>query len=42
MNYKEYADKIDCLAFSQIDEDVGQYKFPVGYLDNKPLILKNQ
>lgn len=32
VNYKNYADKFDCLAFKQIDEDVAQYRFPEGYL----------
>lgn len=27
-NYKQYASNFDCLAFSQIDEDVGLYTFP--------------
>jgi hypothetical protein len=33
-NFKAISDKIDCLAFKQIDEDVRKFKFSNAYMEN--------
>ena len=33
-NYEDITQKIDCLAFRQVDEDVSKYQFPAEYLVN--------
>ena len=33
-NYTKISDKSDCLAFKQIDEDVGKFNFGNSYQDN--------
>ena len=33
-NYTQISDKSDCLAFKQIDEDVGKFHFGNSYQDN--------
>jgi hypothetical protein len=34
VNYKEMAQKQDCLAFRQIDEDIQMYQFPKHYAED--------
>lgn len=31
-NYKVLSERLDCLAFRQVDEDISNYKFPSEYL----------
>jgi len=34
VNYKVLSDRLDCLAFRQVDEDIYDYKFPDEYLSD--------